>query len=131
MAFLLDTNICSAHLRRPGGLMHRFVQYSGRHYVPTIVVGELFTWAYLKPDPTGFISRIENDLLRDLKVLAFDQESAEEFGRSRATMLKQGLDASRIDLMIGCVAKVHGLTLVTNNFIDFKNIPDLQIVDWL
>ena len=111
--------------------MHRFVQYSGRLYVPTIVVGKLFTWAYLKPDPTGFISRIENDLLRDLKVLDFDQESAEEFGRSRATMLKQGLDASRIDLMIGCVAKVHGLTLVTNNFIDFKNIPDLQIVDWL
>ena len=30
MSYLLDTNICSAHIRRPAGLAHRFVQYSGR-----------------------------------------------------------------------------------------------------
>jgi predicted nucleic acid-binding protein len=24
MTHLLDTNICSAHMRRPGGLAHRF-----------------------------------------------------------------------------------------------------------
>ena len=29
MSFLLDTNILSAHLRRPAGLVHRFVQHSG------------------------------------------------------------------------------------------------------
>jgi len=32
MSFLLDTNICSAHLKRPGGLAHRMIQYSGRLY---------------------------------------------------------------------------------------------------
>ena len=26
MSHLLDTNICSAHFRRPGGLAHRFIQ---------------------------------------------------------------------------------------------------------
>jgi predicted nucleic acid-binding protein len=30
MSFLLDTNIVSFHLKRPRGLMHRFVQYAGR-----------------------------------------------------------------------------------------------------
>jgi hypothetical protein len=29
MSFLLDTNICSAHLKRPAGLMRRFVQHWG------------------------------------------------------------------------------------------------------
>ena len=29
MSHLLDTNICSAHFRRPGGLAHRFFQYGG------------------------------------------------------------------------------------------------------
>jgi hypothetical protein len=30
MSFLLDSDICSAHLRRPGALFHRFMQHSGR-----------------------------------------------------------------------------------------------------
>jgi hypothetical protein len=32
---LLDTNICSAHLKRPAGLMHRFIQHSGRLHIPS------------------------------------------------------------------------------------------------
>ncbi len=28
MSFLLDTNTCSAHFRRPSGLAHRFMQHS-------------------------------------------------------------------------------------------------------
>lgn len=42
MSFLLDTDICSAHLKRPSGLMHRFVQHSGGLYIPTIVLGGTF-----------------------------------------------------------------------------------------
>ena len=45
MSFLLDTDTCSAHLKRPAGLIHRFVQHSGRLYISTIVLGELYTWA--------------------------------------------------------------------------------------
>jgi predicted nucleic acid-binding protein len=33
--------------------------------------------------------------------------------------------------MIGTVALVHDLTLVTNNTSDFHNIPDLRLDDWL
>jgi len=29
MTHLLDTNICSAHMRHPAGLAHRFFQYAG------------------------------------------------------------------------------------------------------
>ena len=49
MSFLLDTNICSAHFRRPAGLAHRFMQYSGGLFIPTIVLGEPFAWAYRRP----------------------------------------------------------------------------------
>ena len=45
MSYLLDTNICSAHLKRPSGLSHRFIQYGGRLHIPTIVLGELYAWA--------------------------------------------------------------------------------------
>ena len=35
MSFLLDTDTCSAHLKRPAGLIHRFVQHSGGLYLST------------------------------------------------------------------------------------------------
>ena len=51
MSFLLDTDICSAHLKRPAGLMHRFVQHSGRLCLPTVVLAELYVWAYHRQNP--------------------------------------------------------------------------------
>ena len=45
MSFLLDTNICSAHLRRPAGLAHRMIQYGGRLCTSEIVVAELYSGA--------------------------------------------------------------------------------------
>ncbi len=55
MSFLLDTDTCSAHLKRPSGLMHRFVQHSGGLYIPTIVLGELYAWAYHRQNPTSIM----------------------------------------------------------------------------
>ena len=42
---LLDTNICSAHMRRPGGLTHRFFQHVGSPAIPTVVLAELYVGA--------------------------------------------------------------------------------------
>ena len=36
MTHLLDTNICSAHMRRPGGLAHRFFQHAGGRRFPPL-----------------------------------------------------------------------------------------------
>lgn len=111
--------------------MHRFIQYSGRLYIPTIAVGELYTWAHLRPDPLGFAARIEIDLLPDLIVLDYDIYCGREFGRVRGELLRQGITVSRLDLQIAAVALVHDLTLVTNNTRDFENIPGLTLEDWL
>jgi len=45
MSFLLDTDICSAHLKQKGNLTHKLLQYMGRLHVSVITVGELYTWA--------------------------------------------------------------------------------------
>ena len=72
MSYLLDTNICSAHLKRPSGLSHRFIQYGGRLHIPTIVLGELYAWAYRRTDPAILLRQIEDELLTDIVVLDFD-----------------------------------------------------------
>ncbi len=131
MSFLLDTNICSAHFRRPAGLAHRFMQYSGRLFVPTIVLGELFAWAYRRDDPKPLLKFIKGDLLLDVAVLDFDSSCAEEYGRRRGQLLRQGMPVGEPDVMIAAVALVHGLTLVTHNTVDFQHIPGLRLDDWL
>ena len=53
--FLLDTNICSAYMRRPGKLAHWFLQFGDQIAIPTIVLTELFAGASaisrLQPTP--------------------------------------------------------------------------------
>lgn len=111
--------------------MHRFVQHSGRLHLPSIVLGELYTWAYRRQNLLPVIQRIVQDLLPEVIVLDFDADCAAEFGRVRGQLLLQGVAVSRMDLMIACVALVHNLTLVTHNTFDYRNIPGLSIDDWL
>jgi tRNA(fMet)-specific endonuclease VapC len=131
MSYLLDTDVCSAHLKRPAGLMHRFVLHSGRLSISTVVLGELYVWAFRRTNPVPVVHRIENDLLPDLRVLDFDSDCAKEFGRVRGLLLQQGISVSRMDLMIASVALVHDLTLVTHNTTDYRHVPGLRLEDWL
>ncbi|MCY2962314.1 MAG: type II toxin-antitoxin system VapC family toxin [Planctomycetota bacterium] len=130
MSHLLDSNICSAHFRRPGGLAHRFIQYRGGLFVPTIVLGELYAGAYHVADPTPLLAKI-GDLLNDVEVLDFDHDCAKQFGKVRGSLLQQGVSVPTADLMIAAVAMVHDLTLVTNNTFDFRHISGLRLADWL
>jgi tRNA(fMet)-specific endonuclease VapC len=131
MSYLLDTNICSAHLKRPAGLMHRFVQHAGRLFIPSIVLGELYAWAYQRSSPQPLLDRIDNELLADVAVLDFDRRSAAEFGRIHGQLLRRGQSVSRLDLLIAAVALSHDLTLVTHNTQDFESVPGLRLENWL
>ena len=130
MTHLLDTNICSAHMRRPGGLAHRFLQYAGRLAIPTVVLGELYSGAYKHPNPARLLSLIA-DLRSEVAILDFDISCAEEFGKVRGDLLRRGLVTPAVDLMIASVALVHNLTLVTHNTADYQHVPGLRIEDWL
>jgi tRNA(fMet)-specific endonuclease VapC len=90
MSFLLDTNICSTHLRQPSGLIHRFVQHSGRLYISTIVLGELYSWASGRGGNRQLEEIIERDLLADLIVVDFDLKAAKRFGALRSELLRSG-----------------------------------------
>ncbi len=131
MSYLLDTKIVSAHLRQPRGLMHRFVQYSGRLYVSSVALAEPYVWAFRKPNPTSTLAAIEVMLRDEVRRLDFDDDCAKRFGQVRAELLERGVGVSFLDLLIAAVALVHDLTLVTHNTADFRNIPGLRLEDWL
>ena len=89
MNFLLDTDTCSAHMRRPAKLAHRFIQHAGGLAIPTIVLAELYAGAYKHPTPSKLLPLIA-DLLQEVQLLAFDAACAERFGQIRGTLLQQG-----------------------------------------
>lgn len=130
MSFLLDTNVCSFHLQRPSGFSHRFIQHAGRLYTSAINVAELRTWAYRSSDPQRMLARIEQDLLRDVQVLLFDEACADEFAKANTYLLNCGRPTSTADLLIAAVALANDLTLVTHSVSDFQVIPNLRIEDW-
>jgi tRNA(fMet)-specific endonuclease VapC len=130
VSFLLDTNICSAHLKDDRLLFHRFVQHAGNLYVSHVILAELYSWAYGAPNPTKRLNRIGR-LLPDLQISEFDERTAEEFGRFSATLRRKGVTVGGFDLLIAATAKVEGHTLVTHNTRDFQAIPGLSVVDWL
>ena len=130
MMFLLDTNICSAHLKRPGGLAHRLLQHTGRLRIPTITAAELYAGAYLLSSSERLLTAIA-ELLEEIPLIDFDREAAQEFGRIRAELRTKGLTASPLDLLIAATARAHQFVLVTHNTADFENISGLMLEDWL
>ena len=131
MTYLLDTNICSAYLKRPGLLAPRFIQHTGRLSISTIVLAELYTWAFRRSDPIPLLNSITQEILIAVEVIDFDTRCARMFGELRATMMSAGAGVHPTDLMIAAVARVHDLTLVTHNVRHFSRIPELRIDNWL
>jgi tRNA(fMet)-specific endonuclease VapC len=130
VSFLLDTDICSLHLRGDRRLFGRFVQHLGQLHISTITAAELFVWirrssnaAKRSADARGFF--------RDVAILDFDLAVAEKFGEIRAQQLSAGQFTPELDLLIATTALAHGLTLVTHNVHDFGAVPGLKVVDWL
>jgi tRNA(fMet)-specific endonuclease VapC len=130
MSFLLDTNICSAHIRRPGGLAHRFIQHNGRLWMPFIVLAELYAGAYMVDNATPILTGI-TELRKDVGLLDFEEACAEEFGRLRGWLKRHAGPKNPVDLMIAAVALANDLTLVTHNTRHFQGIPNLRLEDWL
>ena len=129
MSFLLDTCTISAHIRRPAGLPARFVQYSGRLYLSSMALAELYVLAYRLDDPTARLNAIAEVSRDEVAVIDFDANSARVASRLRAELLRRGAGVPSIDLLIGAVA--YDMTLVTHNSADFLPIPGLRLTDWL
>jgi tRNA(fMet)-specific endonuclease VapC len=62
MNFLLD--ICSAHMRRPTKLAHRFIQYTGQLALSTVTLAELYAGAYKHSQADRLVALIA-DLLQE------------------------------------------------------------------
>jgi tRNA(fMet)-specific endonuclease VapC len=66
------------------------------------------------------------DNYREILVLAFDEQAAEEFQRLRRGRVRIGT----MDLRIAAIVLSRSATLLSANLRDFRQVPGLDVQDW-
>src|SRR5688572_7048266 len=96
------------------------------------MVSELYFGAYNSGRVEANVARVRAFLSPPgPQVLRIDEPAAEQFGRLKAILRREGRLIGDIDLFIASVALRHGLTVVTNNIGHFERIPELPLENWL
>lgn len=67
------------------------------------------------------------DFLRLFPLITIDERAATEFERLRKAKVRIG----SMDLKIACIAIVQNATLLSANLRDFRQVPNLQVENWL
>jgi tRNA(fMet)-specific endonuclease VapC len=130
MIWLLDSDICSAHVKGEHSVRQRLSAGAGQLAVSTLTAGELLTWGHRRRAARGRLRAIES-LLTTVSILPIDESVARRFAVLRAAQLDAGQKTPVLDLFIAATAIEHGLTLVTHNTKDFAVVAGIALEDWL
>jgi tRNA(fMet)-specific endonuclease VapC len=134
--FVLDTDIVSLLQRgHPTVAMH--VGNCGHDEVATTIITveeQLSAWytllrrAKTARELVPVYQRMSETIqfLSRLPVLTFTDAAADLYEGLR----KQKPRTGRMDLRIASIAIAHQSTLVTRNLVDYRDIPNLRLVDW-
>ena len=129
--YLLDTNIVSDLVRRPGGVVAQRVIELGEHRVCTsvIVAAELRYGAARKS--SARLSRQLEAILSAMAVLALEPAASVAYGDLRAELERRGRLIGPNDLLIAAHALSEGHILVTDNEAEFRRVTELVVENWL
>ena len=98
--------------------------------IGTVTLMELYYGAYKSQKVTSNLAKIRT-LENVMEIIPVGEEVAEIFGREKVRLEKEGTPLDDFDLVVGCCALAHNLTLVTNNVRHFKRIEGLQVTNWI
>jgi len=132
--YLFDTDTVSALLKPnpPEGLVERITAVSvSDQFLSTITILEITYGAYKSDTPEKYITFLEKNILPRVRILPFDDTAARIAGSIRAEREKKGNPISPLDLQIAATARANGCVLITGNTRHFKDIPGLEVENWL
>ncbi|HME26146.1 MAG TPA: type II toxin-antitoxin system VapC family toxin [Acetobacteraceae bacterium] len=129
MAYLIDTNIAIHARDGTDAVLNKLVEHDGAVLLSALSLAELQRGIYRSPADT-VIRRMRLDiLLRHIPVLPFDAAAAEAYGLIIAQCgWVRGRD---FDRMIAAHALSTHSILATNNVADFRDIPGLEVENWV
>ncbi len=130
--YMLDTNICIYIIKRkPTDVIARFRQTQiSQVGISSITLSELEYGVAKssKPDQNQFALA---QFLAPLEILSYGDEAAQQYGRLRALLEKQGTPIGSLDMLIAAHVLSIDCILVTNNEKEFNRVPNLKIDNWV
>ena len=131
MIYLLDSNTCIGYLNGTAMGVLRQLQALPLEEIAvcSVVKAELFYGAMKSVNPIKTLA-LQRQFLDRFVSFPFDDHAADEYGRLRAQLARQGTPIGPNDLMIASIALAHRATLVTHNTREFSRVPSLPVVDW-
>lgn len=131
LRYLLDTNIISDLVRRPGGTVATRIADVGEDSVCTsIVVAAELRYGAAKSESKRLAKRV-GLLLSAMEVLPLEPRADERYAEIRHYLARQGAPIGPNDLLIAAHALAADLALVTANTREFARIPTLRVENWL
>ena len=131
LRYLLDTNIISDLVRRPGGTVATRIADVGEDSICTsIIVAAELRYGVAKSESKQLSERIDL-LLSALEILPLEPPADQRYAEVRHDLATQGAPIGPNGLLIAAHALAADLTLVTANTREFDRVPSLRVENWL
>lgn len=132
MRYMLDTNICIYLIKhKPLQVFEKLQEHNPDEICISAVTYAELVHGVEKSKAVERNRLALTILLSNIEILDFDMKAAEEYGRIRADLEKNGTPIGPLDMMIAGHAKSLGYTVVTNNVGEFKRVEGLQYENWV
>jgi tRNA(fMet)-specific endonuclease VapC len=137
--FLLDTNIISHMMKNPTGIVAERVRQITQQVAPSSAKAPLCTSTIVQCElQYGLAKNLSTRLhaayaitMQYIPVLALEPLVAQHYSQLRIALEAQGTPIGPNDTLIAAHALALGCTLVTDNEVEFRRVPGLQVENWL
>jgi tRNA(fMet)-specific endonuclease VapC len=131
LRYLLDTNIISDLVRRPGGTVATRIAKVGEDSICTsIIVAAELRYGAERSGSKQLSERVDL-LLSALEILPLESPADHRYAEVRHHLTRQGTPIGPNDLLIAAHTLAADLTLVTANTREFERVPSLRVENWL
>jgi tRNA(fMet)-specific endonuclease VapC len=129
--FLLDTNVLSALVREPQGVVAARIAKVGESNICTsIVVAAELRYGAAKRGSARLAQQVDV-ILAAMEIVAFESPMDRAYADLRNILEQRGRPIGGNDLIIAAQALVLEAVLVTDNMKEFEHVPGLKVENWV
>jgi tRNA(fMet)-specific endonuclease VapC len=130
--YFLDTNTCIYFLKGTyRSILKEFKKKKPEEIkIPSMVKAELLLGAEKSERKEANLDACKN-LFEPFEIVGFDDQAAVIYSKIRASLEKKGKIVGPNDLIIASTVMARKGILISHNVKEFKQIPGLQLEDWV
>ena len=128
---MLDTHICRYIIReKPVRVLKKLRSFDISDIAISAITHSELEYGISKSRRRKANQQALTQFLSSLEILPYDDKAAVNYGQVRSYLEKKGVVIDAMNLLIAAHARSIPVTLVTNNLIGFRKIPELRVKNW-